>query len=55
MLFLSFVTDSSKVFLIGGSDKKTFYYDLKKNYFLKWAETNEFHIKPALMKIDDYL
>ena len=55
MLFLSFVTDSSKVFLIGGSDKKAFYYDLKKNYFLNWAETNEFHIRPALMKIDDYL
>ena len=55
IIFLSFLTDSSKVFLIGGADKKTFYYDLKKNYFLNWAETNEQHIKPALLKINDYL
>ena len=55
IIFLSSLSDSSKIFLVGGSDKKTFYYDLKKNYFLNWAETNEQHIKPALIKIDDYL
>ena len=55
MIFLSFLTGSSKVFLVGGTDKKTFYYDLKKNYFINWAETNEVHNKPALIRIGDYL
>ena len=55
MIFLSFLTGSSKVFLVGGADKKTFYYDLKKNYFINWAETNEVHNKPALLRIGDYL
>jgi hypothetical protein len=55
MIFLPSLTDSSKVFLVGGKDKKVFYYDLKKNYFLNWAETNELHTNPALIKIDDYL
>ena len=55
MIFLSSLASSSKVFLIGGADKKAFYYDLKKNYFINWAETNEFHIKPSLLKSDDYL
>ena len=44
-----------KIFIIGGENKKTFYYDLKKNYFIKWAETNEFHKNPALVQIGDYL
>ena len=55
MIFLSSLSDSSKVFLVGGNDKKVFYFDLKKNYFMNWAQTNELHIKPALIKIDDYL
>ena len=55
MIFLSFLSGSSKVFLIGGYDKKVFYLDLKKNYFMNWAETNELHIRPALIKIDNYL
>ena len=55
IIFLSSLLDTSKVFVVGGSDKKTFFYDLIKNYFLNWAETNELHIRPALIKIDDYL
>ena len=55
MIFLSSQTGTSKIILIGGSDKKTFYYDLKKNYFINWAETNELHNKPSLLKIEDYL
>ena len=55
MIFLSSLTGTSRVFLVGGADKKTFYYDLKKNYFINWAETNEFHNKPALIRIGDYL
>ena len=42
-------------FIIGGGDKKTFYYDTKKNYFLNWAETNAVHKNPALIQIGDYL
>ena len=44
-----------KIFIVGGADKKSIYYDLKKNYFLNWAPTNEIHIKPALIQIGEYL
>jgi len=54
LIFLPF-SSGGKIFVIGGNDKKTFYYDLKKNYFINWAETNELHNKPSLIKIDDYL
>ena len=55
MIIISSLTDGSKVFLVGGADKKSFYYDLKKNYFINWAETNELHEKPALIKINDFI
>ena len=55
MIFLSSLSGSSKVFLVGGVDQKVFYYDLKKYYFMNWDETKEIHIRPALIKIDDYL
>ena len=48
-------TKEGKVFIIGGENKKSFYFDLKKNYFINWAETNEVHKKPALIQIGDYL
>ena len=44
-----------KIFIIGGNDKKAFFYDLKKNYFLNWAPTNEIHLNPALIKVGEYL
>ena len=44
-----------KIFVVGGGDKKSFYYDLKKNYFINWAETNMLHTNPALINIGDYL
>ena len=47
--------EEGKIFIVGGDDKKSFYYDLKKNYFINWAQTNEIHCKPALIKIGDYL
>ena len=55
MIFLPCTKGAGRVFIIGGSDRKTFFYDLKKNYFINWAETNEVHNKPILIKIDDYL
>ena len=54
MIFLPCTKGAGRVFIIGGSDKKTFFYDLKKN-FINWAETNEVHNKPTLIKIDEYL
>ena len=47
--------EDGKIFIVGGNDKKSFYYDLKKNYFLNWAETNFIHINPALINIGEYL
>ena len=55
MIFIPSFSGLGKVFIIGGSDKKTFFYDLKKNYFINWAETNETHNKPCLIIIGDYL
>ena len=53
---LSFIpNEDGKIFIVGGNDKKSFYYDLKKNYFLNWAETNFIHINPALINIGEYL
>ena len=49
------MNENGKIFLVGGEDKKSIYYDLKKNYFLNWAPTNEIHIKPALIQIGEYL
>ena len=47
--------EEGKIFIVGGDDKKSFYYDLKKNYFINWAQTNELHFKPALIKIGEFL
>ena len=44
-----------KIFVVGGDNKKTFYFDLKKNYFINWAQTNELHNNPALIQMGDYL
>ena len=48
-------SQEGKIFIVGGNDKKSFYYDLKKNYFLNWAPTNEIHIRPALITVGEYL
>ena len=37
------------VFFIGGNNKETFYYDTKKNIFIKWADLNDIHIQPAII------
>ena len=44
-----------KIFIVGGENKKSFYFDLKKNYFINWAETNELHKNPSLIQTGDYL
>ena len=55
ILFLIANDINEWVFILGGEDKKSFYYDLNKNYFINWGETNEIHLKPALIKISEYL
>ena len=55
MIFLNINEKEEWVFIIGGGDKKTFYYDIKKNYFVNWGDTNDIHLKPALIPIGKYL
>ena len=55
MIFLITNDNNEWVFILGGEDKKSFYYDLNKNYFINWGETNEIYFKPALIKISEYL
>ena len=56
MIYLNFNNGKDQwVFMAGGTDKKSLYYDLKKNYFINWGETNENHIKPALIQVGEYL
>ena len=55
MIFLNFNENDQWIFIVGGNDKKSFYYDLKKNYFINWGDTNEIYIKPALIQIREYL
>ena len=55
MIFLNFNKIDQWVFIIGGNDKKSFYYDLRKNYFINWGETNEIYTKPAFIQIGEYI
>ena len=43
------------IFIAGGYDLKTFYYDIKFNSFVNWGNMNYSHICPALIYINDYL
>ena len=55
MLYLNFKENIEWVFIAGGEDKKSFYYDIKKNYFVNWGDTIETHKKPALIQLGEYL
>ena len=55
MIYLNFNEENEWVFIAGGEDTKTFYYDIKKNYFINWGNSLEAHIKPALIKVGEYL
>ena len=55
MIFLNFNQNEQWVFIVGGKDKKSFYYDLNKNYFINWGDTNEIYQNPALIQIGEYL
>ena len=43
------------VFIIGGNDKKTFYFDNENYNICKWAYLNKERIEPALIRISNYL
>ena len=55
MIYLNFNENEEWVFIIGGNTKKSFYYDLNKNYFINWSDTLDTHQNPALMRIGEYL
>ena len=43
------------IFIAGGNDLKTFYYDIKFSTFVDWGYMNYSHIRPALIYVNDYL
>ena len=55
MIYLKTNEKEEWVFIVGGTDKKTFYYDLKKNFFMNWGDVHETHIRPSLIQIGEYL
>ena len=55
MIYLSFNENEEWIFIVGGKDKKTFYYDLNKNYFINWGDTLDTYSNPALIRIGEYL
>ena len=43
------------VFIVGGNDVKTFYFDIEKGKIINWADLNKKRIEPSLILISDYL
>ena len=43
------------IFIAGGDDLKTFYYDIKNNSFVEWGDMNGIHYLPGLIHIGNYL
>ena len=43
------------VFIAGGNDLRTFYYDVKNKIFKDWGKMNYHHNRPALVYIDNYI
>ena len=43
------------IFIVGGKDKETFYFDYESTSFYGWKPLNEIRIEPALILINDYL
>ena len=55
MIYLTFNENEEWIFITGGNDKKSFYYDLNKNYFINWSDTLDIHQNPTLIRIGEYL
>ena len=43
------------IFIAGGDDLNTFYYDIENNTFVNWGNMNGIHTRPGLINIGDYL
>ena len=41
------------VFIVGGQNKETFYYDLNENKFYGWKKLNKERIEPALILVNN--
>jgi hypothetical protein len=44
-----------KVYMIGGNDETTLYYDIGKNNFIEWAKLKKKKFEPSLIKFNEYL
>lgn len=49
------ISDNEYIFIVGGNNLNTFYYDIKNNSFENWGDTNSNLIKPALFQYKNYL
>ena len=47
--------DDELIFVAGGDDLKTFYYNIENKKFVNWGNMNYKHFRPALIHIGDYL
>jgi len=47
--------DMEYIFMAGGDDLSTFYYNIKNDCFENWGDMNTMHIKPALYQYKNYL
>lgn len=54
MIYLNH-NDNELIFVAGGDDLKTFYYDIETKKFVNWGNMNYKHFRPALINIGDYL
>ena len=54
MIYLNY-NDKELIFIAGGDDLKTFYYDIEDKKFVNWGKMNYKHFRPALIHIGDYL
>ena len=43
------------VFIVGGNDKKTFYFNTENAEVCEWADLNKIRAEPALQRINNYL
>lgn len=43
------------IFIAGGDDLNTFYYDIENNTFVNWGNMNGIHMRPGLIKVWNYL
>ena len=54
---MTYVYNNEKefIFIVGGDDSKTFYYDINNNNFVEWGDMNWIHFHPGLIHIGNYL